>query len=71
MNPLLHSAFSPIISSTVAKESCFKLPFKQNKLKNTYTDSLYTDSHLLPQMVLGAWLYLLTKKTVLDIFANV
>lgn len=60
MNPLLHSAFSPIISSTVTEASCFKIPFKQNKLKNTYPDCLYIVC--CPRMVLGTYFYLVTEK---------
>lgn len=68
MNPLLHSAFSPIISSTVVKASHFKMPFKQNKRKNTYPDCVY---HLLPSDGAGNMLLFADWKTVLDIFANV
>lgn len=68
MNPLLHSAFSPIISSTVVKESRFKMPFKQNKVKNAYTDCV---SHLLPLDGAGNMVAFVDWKPVVDIFANV
>jgi len=60
MNPLLHSAFSPIIFSTVAEASVLKISFKQNKLKNTYPDCLYFVC--CPWMVPGTDFYLVTEK---------